>query len=618
MHDPSRYKIIIALFVIGSFILIGYLFEHQILNENYRTQAQNRTLIKRTIPAPRGIVYDRNNELLVVNEPTYELEMIYREIPDDMDLESFCELLEISLEEYNDLIANARSKPYFRSYIPITFLSNIDPLVFARFQEHLFRFEGFYPTLKNKRSYPYPHAAHVLGYISEVNMRDIERSPEIYSIGDIKGTSGIENVYENELRGDKGIEYLLKDNIGRAIASFRDGELDKAAAPGEDVITTLDIKLQAFGEELMSNKKGSIVALDPKTGEILTMISSPGYDPNTLSLGRTRSNSFLELLADTLNEPFLDRALQAKYPPGSIFKPILSLIAMQEGVWYHNKPMKCSGEYEINKKKGFVQGCRDHPNPYNVQVALEHSCNTYYYQMIRDYIERYGFSNPGQGLDELMSYLESFGIGRQLGIDLLNESSGFRPSADFYDKRINTREYSWRSTYILSLGIGQGELELTTLQMANLAAIIANRGYFYVPHIIKSFGDDRSIGLRYTERQTIPIDSIYYSPVIDGMRRVIRSGTGTMAYVPGLEVCGKTGTSQNAGIDHSVFFGFAPMNNPEIAVAVYVENAGGGGAVAAPIGGLFIEKYLNGEIASRRKKLEEEIKAINLISQPST
>ena len=447
-------------------------------------------------------------------------------------------------------------------------------------------------------------------------MNDIENRKDVYEIGDIKGTSGIERIYEEELRGQRGYEYLLKDNVGRAVESFRRGSLDRFAKSGEDIVSTLDVSLQAYGEELMQNKRGGIVAIEPSTGEILTMISAPTYDPNALSLGKSRNSAFLQLLSDTINKPFLDRAIQAKYPPGSIFKPILSLIAMQEGMWYADKPMLCSGEYDVNKRRGFIQKCREHPNPYNVKIALQHSCNTYYYQMIRDYIDRYGFNNPGKGLDELMSYLDKFGIGRALGIDILNESGGFRPSSEFYDRRINTREYSWRSTYVLSLGIGQGELELTTLQMANLAAIIANRGFYYVPHLIKSFESGKNIGLRYTEINEVPIDSVYFEPVIEGMERVIYAGTGQKAYVPGITICGKTGTSQNAGIDHSVFFGFAPKHDPKIAIAVYVENAGGGGEVAAPIGGLMIERFLNGKILPRRKFLEEKVKDIDLIEKP--
>ncbi len=616
MDQSSRYRVIVLIICVGSLLLLAHLFDHQILDKKYRDQAQSRTLIKRSISAPRGIVYDRNQELLVVNEPTYELEMIYQEVEEDMDIDLFCDLLGISIGDYEELKKTATSRRYFKKYIPITFLSNIEPVDFARFQEHLFRFPGFYSKLKNKRNYPSPHAAHVLGYISEVNNADIESQPEIYAIGDIKGTSGIERVYEDQLRGRKGVEYILKDNVGREIEEYNDGQLDNDATSGEDILTTLDVDLQAYGESLMENKRGSIVAIEPSTGEILSIISAPTYDPNKLSLGKTRSNTFLEMLSDSINEPLLDRPLQATYPPGSIFKPILSLIALQEGVWYGKKPMVCTGEYHVNKRKGFSQGCRDHPMPNNIQTALQYSCNTYYYQMVRDYIDRYGYNNPGQGLDELMGYLKQFGIGEKLGVDLLNEREGFRPSAAYYDKRINTREYSWKSTYILSLGIGQGELQLTTLQMANLAAIIANRGFYYTPHIIKSFASSDQIGLNYTEKQTVPIDSQHFETVIDGMDLVVRAGSGIRAYVPRLDICGKTGTSQNAGNDHSVFFAFAPKDDPKIAIAVYVENAGGGSSVAAPIAGLFIEKYLNDSIAPNRLRVEERIKGLNFVDLP--
>ncbi len=616
MDQESRYRVIVLLICVGSFLLMGHLFNHQILDKKYSDQAQNRTLIKRSITAPRGIIYDRNQELLVVNEPTYELEMIFQEVKEDMDIDLFCDLLGITIEDYEALLESATTRRYYKKYIPITFLSNIEPVDFARFQEHLFRFSGFYPKLKNKRNYPSPHAAHVLGYISEVNSDDLESKPDIYTIGDIKGTSGIERVYEDELRGSKGVEYMLKDNVGREVEQYNNGLLDNAATSGEDILTTIDIDLQAYGESLMANKRGSIVAIEPSSGEILSIISAPSYDPNKLSLGKTRSNTFLEMLSDSINEPLLDRPLQATYPPGSIFKPILSLIALQEGVWYGRKPMVCTGEYDVNKRRGFVQKCRDHPTPYNVQTALQYSCNTYYYQMVRDYIDRYGYNNPGKGLDELMSYLKQFGIGEKLGVDLLNERAGFRPSAAYYDKRINTREYSWKSTYILSLGIGQGELQLTTLQMANLAAIMANRGYYYTPHILKSFASDSPIGLNYTQKQTVPIDSQHFETVIDGMELVVRAGSGVRAYVPRLDICGKTGTSQNAGEDHSVFFAFAPKDDPKIAVAVYVENAGGGSAVAAPMAGLVIEKYLNDSIAPNRLNVEARVKELNLTDLP--
>ena len=617
MND-IRYKTIVTLVWIGGLLLIGHLGIHQLVDTSYQEQAQDRTLIKTPITAPRGIIFDRDSGLLVVNDPTYEIEIITREIDPDMDKTLFCDLLGISLEDYDQLLDIAQSRKYYKSYIPITFLSQIDPLDFAKFQEHLFRFPGFYPRLSNRRSYPSPHAAHVLGYISEVTNNDIEDSPETYTMGDVKGVSGIERVYEDELRGEKGIEYILKDNVGREVEEYDKGELDRPATGGEDLYTTLDIQLQSYGEELMANKRGSIVAIEPATGEILAIVSAPSYDPNKLSLSKYRSSTYLDMLGDTINEPLLDRPIQATYPPGSIFKPIISLIAMQEGVWYPSRPMTCTGEYDVNKKRGFVQKCRDHPSPYNVQTALQHSCNTYYYQMIKEYLEKYGYNNPGEAMDELMAHLKDFGIGEKLGVDLMHEKEGFRPSAAYYDRTINTTTYKWRSSYVLSLGIGQGELELTTLQMANLAAIMANRGHYYTPHIIKSFSSDRDLGLNYQQSKSVRIDSQYFPPIIDGMEAVIRAGTGYRAYVRGLDICGKTGTSQNAGEDHSVFFGFAPKENPKIALAVYVENAGGGGTVAAPIAGLMIEKYLRDSIPPNRLAEENRVKEIVLTNVPET
>lgn len=616
MGDEVRHKVIMLVFGLGAVVLMANLFRYQILDDTYSDRAQSRTLSERIIRAPRGIITDRNGELLVINQPNYELEMIQREIAEDMDKEEFCDLLSITLDDYDALMQRAISRPYFRRSIPVTFLSNISTEDFAVFQEHLHRFPGFYAKMKNKRSYPYPNAAHVLGYISEVSADDIA-SNEAYEIGDIKGTMGIEKVYEDDLRGGKGYEYVLRDNIGREIEAYRYGSLDQAAQGGNDITTTLDIALQSYGESLLAGKRGSIVAIDPSTGEVLSMISSPNYDPNDLSLGKERNSTYRAMLRDTINLPMFDRSLQAKYPPGSIFKPILALIAMQENTTYAKRTIYCTGEYVTNEKKGFSQGCRNHPTPYNIGIALQYSCNTYFYQVLREFLDQFGVRKPGEGLALLNQYLDAFGIGRQLGVDIQGELSGFNPPPSFYDDAYNTSEYKWRSTYILSLGIGQGELELTTLQMANLAAILANRGHYYIPHLVKSFSTGKSIDPRFTVKQVVPIDSVHYPPVIDGMESVINAGTGRRAYVPGIDICGKTGTSQNPfGEDHSVFFGFAPKVNPEIAIAVFVENAGGGGAIAAPIGGLMIEQYLNGEIRSSRKYVEDRITSINLIDLP--
>ena len=616
MKDPIRYRLIMAFFSIGGFLLLANLFEHQVLNQTYKDKAQSRTLIRRNISPPRGLISDRNNKLLVVNEPTYELEVIYREIDKEMDVKSFCELLSIDVPTYNLMMENATSRSYFRRSIPITFLSNIDPLDFSRFQEHLHRFPGFYTRLKNKRSYPYPNAAHVLGYISQVSTKDLKNN-EQYDIGDIKGTKGLELVYETDLRGENGMEYILKDNIGREVETYLYGSQDTFAKGGEDIRTSLDIDLQAYGESLLGGKRGSIVAIEPKTGEILSIISSPTYDPNSLSLGKERNKTYFDLLTDTINRPMLDRSIQGKYPPGSIFKPILGLVALQEKTTFASRTIYCSGEYVINEKKGFSQGCRQHPTPFDIGKALQYSCNTYFYQLIRELLDNHGYHKPGIGLNVLDKYLEAFGLGKKLGVDMDNENDGFIPTPAYFDRMYNTSEYSWRSTYVLSLGIGQGELGLTTIQMANLVAILANQGHFYTPHLLKSYSSGKPIEEKFLTKHTVPIDIEHFEPILNGMEAVVNAGTGRRASVPGVRICGKTGTSQNPhGEDHSVFFGFGPREDPKIAIAVFVENAGGGGALAAPIGGLMIEKYLNRDIKKSRAYLENYIKERNLIDIP--
>jgi penicillin-binding protein 2 len=345
------------------------------------------------------------------------------------------------------------------------------------------------------------------------------------------------------------------------------------------------------------------------------MISSPSYNPNKLSFGKDRNETFLNLFTDTLNKPFMDRSLQAKYPPGSIFKPILALAALQEGITYPERGMTCLGQYSVSK--GFTQGCRKHPRPTDLQTALQFSCNSYFFQIVREFLDQFGFTNPSAGLNLLNKYLKAFGLGSRLGVDLLNENSGFLPTPEFYNNLYNTPEYTWRSTYVLSLGIGQGEIELTTIQMANLAAILANKGFYYVPHIIKGSVDNGILRQKTFEKRTVPVDAKHFPPVIEGMFRVVEAGTGRRAYVSGLDICGKTGTSQNPhGNDHSVFFGFAPKDNPKIAIAVFVENAGGGSTLAAPIGGFMIEKYLRGSISESRLPEETRILDINLLEIP--
>ena len=418
--------------------------------------------------------------------------------------------------------------------------------------------------------------------------------------------------YEELLKGEKGVKYLIKDNLGRPVNDFEGGRLDSSAIAGADLQLSLDMDLQAFGEELMQNKRGSIVAIEPKTGEILSMLSAPTYDPSVFELNEERGEKYSELASDSINKPFLDRSINAKYPPGSIFKPILSLIAFQEGASYPDRTIFCNGYYQY---RGFKYGCLQHMTPYNVKIALLHSCNSYYFQMVRDLIELEGFSKPEKGLNILINHLKDFGLGSKLGTDIPNESDGFIPTPEFYDKLYESEISGWKSTYIMSIGIGQGELELTTVQMANLAAILANRGYYFTPHLVKNISD-RNLSDHFLIKKQVRIDSMHFDPVIDGMEQTVTIGTGNQAYVRGLDICGKTGTSQNPhGDDHSVFFAFAPKDDPQIAIAVYVENAGFGGDVAAPIAGLMIEKYLNKEISPYRKYLKDRISNLKLINK---
>ena len=611
----ERQKVIIVFFSICALLLVYKSAELQIFESKYREQARRTTLDKRISYPSRGLIYDRNNELLVVNTPIYDIKATYKKVDSEMDTVAFCDLLEISIDTFSTLLnKNWKSRRYHKS-VPFTFLSKVKPETYAQFQERMFEFPGFYPVIRNTRSYPHQNAAHTLGYLGEVDQRTINKSDGKYQLGDFIGVSGVEKSYDDILQGSKGLNYLLKDNLGRDVGSYENGSLDYSAVSGEDINLALDLVLQEYGELLMRNKKGAIVALEPETGEVLAMISAPTYDPNILKMDVNRGAAFNALLSDTINKPMLDRSVISKYPPGSIFKPIFALIALQLGVTQPNKTIYCDGRYEVGKR-GFSQGCRNHPTPYGIDVALQWSCNSYFYQLMKDCLLLNGYDNPGAGLDTLVNHLSDFGLGKKTGLDYHYENEGFIPDSKYYNRLYKDVFNGWKWSYILSLGIGQGELELTTLQMANLAAIIANRGHYYKPHLLRSInGDKLAIPTKYLEQQQVRINTKHFEPVINGMEKVISQGTATSAYVAGLDVCGKTGTSQNQRrVSHSVFYGFAPKINPKIAIAVYVENAGSGGAVAAPIGGLIIEKYINKDIAENRIWLQDEMINRNLLN----
>lgn len=610
-HRAAWVKRVIVFFSLVLIIQTGWL---QLIDPTYGKRAEKTTLVRKTLYPGRGLIKDRNNHLMVHNIPVYDLKVIYNQVPKNIDTALLCQLLEIDTETFRQRIEPDWKSPRFSKSVPFTFLEHIPADKFQYIQEYLHLFPGFFAELRSARGYLQSHSAHVLGYMSEVDQDRIDKSDGVYIPGDYAGSTGVESFYERLLRGSKGSSYILKDNLGREIESLDQGRHDSLAVSGDNLILTLDHMLQEYGQKLLQNKRGSIVAIEPSTGEILAMVSSPGYDPNALSISRTRGKAFAEIQSDTLN-PLFDRSVMAMYPPGSIFKPILSLIAMQEGVLNPNRTIYCGGAYYSGSLR---RGCHLHPTAHNVSAAIQYSCNTYFFTIYKELIDHSGYTLPEIGLRKLNSYLTQFGLGRKISLDLTSEKQGNLPGPSYFDDIYGTGK--WRSSYILSMGIGQGELQLTTLQMAHAAAIIANEGTFTDPHILKSRvppGGEPLI--EYYPRRRVSVDYRFFEPVIEGMSGAVRAGTATMAYHPEIEVCGKTGTSENPhGKDHSVFFGFAPRHQPKIAIAVYIENAGWGGSYATPIAGLIIEKYLKGDIIESRKWIETKMLETDLINPPKS
>ncbi len=615
--NRDRQKYIKIFFLACLFVLVIKAAQIQLIDSTYREKAEATAINKNTIYPARGLIYDRNGKLLINNNAMYDLKVTYNQIDPDMDVEKFCDLLGIEVPEYRSLINKDFSDLRYSKHKPFVFLSKISADTYARLQEHLHEFPGFSTQLRNVRGYPYKNAPHVLGYLNEVSQSLLNDSVNVYKRGDYIGASGLEHKYEFELRGKKGVSYVLINNMGREVGAYSNGRLDTIPESGFDLTTSLDIDLQTYGELLMQNKTGSIVAIEPATGEILAMVSTPNYDPNLLTINRNRGMAFSALLQDTL-KPFFDRSIMAKYPPGSIFKTIVALVALQENIALSTFGTSCSGGYYY---KGQRWGCHGHPSPYNVPVALQHSCNTYFFTLLRNIIDKDGFDKPASGLNMLVQHLYDFGLGNPLGVDIPNELGGNVPTVKTYDDMYPKVKGSWRSPTIMSIGIGQGEIQMTTLQMANLAAIIANRGFYYVPHFAKKFEKgsiEKEIPDLYRTKKTVRIDKKHFIPVIDGMEKAVLDGTARIARISDIAVCGKTGTSQNPhGKDHSVFFAFAPKDDPKIAIAVYVEHGVWGSSYAAPIASLMIEKYLKGgEIDPARKWVEDRMLNANLIDKP--
>ena len=600
----NRKFIVVALIVVASLFLLIRLFVIQVVKDTYRLSADNNVLRYITQYPARGLIYDRNKNLMVYNQAAYDLMVVPAQIT-KIDTTEFCKLLEISVSSFSERMNSALE---YSRRAPSVFLKQISAESYARLQEKMFLYPGFYVQPRTLRKYAKPIAAHLLGYVSEVDESLIDKEP-YYKSGDYIGKLGIEEAYEKELRGQRGVKIYLVDVYSRIKGSYAEGRMDTVAMQGEDIISTMDMDLQEYGEHLMQNKTGSIVALEPKTGEVLALVSSPNYDPGLL-VGRIRSENFARLSADTAQLPLFNRALQAKYPPGSTFKPINGLIGLQEQVITPSTIFGCNNGYLFVK-------CHSHSSPLDLVHGISNSCNSYFCQVYRRILENPAYPTIEAAYLKWKEYLNAFGFGTKLGIEFTNELTGLIPSPAYFDKYYGKNK--WKALTVISMAIGQGEIETTPLQMANMTAAIANRGYYYIPHIVKSIGLDKPVDQKYLTKQTINIDSANFETIILGMESAVNGEGGATARIAALKdiiVCGKTGTAQNPhGKEHSVFVAFAPKNDPRIAIAVFVENAGFGATYAAPVASLMIEKYLKGEITN--KPLEQRIFELNLIADGS-
>ena len=593
----NRKFVIMALVLLTSVILIARLFYIQIVDKTYRVSAANNALRPVTQYPARGLIYDRNGELIVYNQAAYDLLVIPVQTS-AFDTVRFNEILGITMDDFRARMKTAVS---YSRRTPSVFMKMISSETYAILQEELYRFPGFYVQARTLRKYTRPVAAHLLGYVGEVDNKLLAKD-RYYRSGDYIGVSGIEKSYEEQLRGTKGVNIFLVDVHNNIKGSYAEGRYDTVAVPGTNLWSTIDLTLQEYGERLMQNKTGSIVAIEPATGEILTLVSSPTYDPSLL-VGRIRSENFQILQADTI-KPLFDRALMASYPPGSTFKIMNGLIGLQEAVIRSTSLFSCSNGYHAG---ALTVGCHSHRSPLNLPEAVAQSCNAWFCNAFRSILENPEYSSVQDAFDKWREYLVAFGFGNKLGIDLPNELSGFIPARSYYDRYYGKDR--WKALTVISLAIGQGEIGATPLQMANMAAVIANRGSFYIPHVVKKIGEQGAPSPLYTQKYITGISPENFEPVIEGMEGAVNGGEGSTARGARLDsiiICGKTGTAQNPhGRDHSIFVAFAPKENPQIAIAVYVENAGFGSTFAAPIASLMIEKYLTGKI--KRKYLEDHV-----------
>ena len=601
----NRKYIIQGLFIVIALILLGKLFYIQIVSDKYFLSAESNVLRKIYKYPARGAILDRNMKVIVQNEPVYDLMVTPSEVK-TFDTLALAQALEISVADVRKNLKKARGKSTYQS---TPFLKQISVQSYARLQETLYRFPGFRTQDRTIRHYPDSVGGQLFGYVKEVDSADIANSEGYYKPGDYKGKSGLEKSYEDMLRGEKGIINTVYDAHNTPQGSYADGKYDINAVSGERLISGIDMRIQKLGEELMKNKVGAIVAIEPASGEILSFISSPGYDPNLL-VGRNQGNNYMEFIVGNPYRPSLVRPIMGYYPPGSSFKPVDALIGLQEGVIDPNTTFFCPHYYQAGNRK---IGCEHFDGPISQRRGIARSCNTYFCYVFQKLITKNGMKNQRKTYQEWRDKVAKFGFGEKLDIDMPYERKGFFYSAEHYDKAYGKR---WGYTNVISQAIGQGEITATPLQMANAMAIIANRGYYIKPHLIKGMGDKNLVRKEYVEKKYVGVDAKHFEPVIDGMQDAVNSswGTAILSRIPDVLLCGKTGTVQNPhGKNHSVFIGFAPRDNPKIAIAVIVENAGFGSTYAAPIASYMIEKYLKGEVTGSRAAQAEWMKNQNLL-----
>ena len=578
-------------------VYIVRLFTLQLMSDDYRKSADSNAFLKKIEYPSRGIITDRNGELLVYNQPAYDIMVVLNEAKDNLDTLALCEILNITKEEFEERMKKMRTNRGFSRYTQQLFMTQLSDEEYSLFQEKMYRFPGFYTQRRSIRQYRYPYAAHVLGDVAEVSPTDIEKD-DYYIPGDYIGKLGVERSYEHVLRGEKGMQILLRDVLGRVKGRYMEGAMDKQPVAGKNLTLSIDYKLQALAERLLEGKIGIIVAIEPSTGEILCMASSPTYDPRIM-VGRLRSKNHL-LLSRDRRKPLLNRSIMGMYPPGSTFKTTQGLTFMTEGIVTSTTPYPCSGGFNF---RGLHVGCHGHASPLPLVPSLSTSCNGYFcwglYYMIGNKAK---YGSVQNAMNKWRDYMVSMGFGYRLGVDLPGEKRGYIPNAAVYDKAYNG---SWNGLTVISISIGQGEVTATPLQIANLGATIANRGYYYVPHVVRKI-ENGTLDTLYTNRKYTMADRTAYDYVVQGMRAAVTGGTCRALAQYDFEVCGKTGTAQNRGRDHSAFMGFAPMNNPKIAVAVYVENGGWGADYGVPLGGLIMEQYIKGDLSDASKARADE------------